>query len=305
MNSRTKVLITGGGGYLGSQLGEKLASQGVDCYLMDRSFNAYSETLFSLMQNVHRVSVDLLDQEQLQKKCKEIAPGYIFHFAASLDRSRDFATFDQIRSINLDGLLNLLEALKEVPYAGFYFASTSDVYGTRNPLPFREDMQPEPISPYSLTKLMGEQLLRTWSTLHQKPFSIYRIFLFLGRHMPPTTFFGQLIEAIEQGKEFQMTKGRQKRDYLMLSDLLRCFTELMEVEEAVGETINLCSGISISMKEMVDNLHYRIGKEFKVNHSLPYREQEIWEIRGSNEKLKCLLPHFSPEPILSGISTLI
>jgi len=301
---KKRVLITGGGGYLGSKLAERIAPSGAECFLLDRSHNATATGLASRFPNLHLVAADLTDPEGLRNGCQGIIPDRVFHFAASIDRTRDFSTFGKISDINVNGTLNLLEALADVAYESFCFAGSSEVYGTRNPLPFTEDQLPLPVSPYSLTKVMAEELIRTWSGIHRKPFTIFRIFLFMGPGMPPTTFLAQLYDAFVKKEEFRMTPGEQKRDYLLLEDLLHCIDTLSGIPEAAGETINLCSGTSFSMKDIAATVCEITGNALKVSHSLPYRENEIWNLRGSNDKLKRFLPGFEPQPFLKGIQSI-
>jgi nucleoside-diphosphate-sugar epimerase len=302
--NKSKILITGGGGYLGANMAGKLAPSGVECILFDRMFNSFSLKLSESFSNIHLIEGDINDLPGLQKVCSNIVPTHILHFAASLDRSRDFSIFDRISKINVGGTLNLLEALKDVPYEFFGFSSTSDVYGNQNPLPFHEDQLPSPVSPYSLTKLMAEDLIRTWSVLHKKSFTIFRIFLFLGPEMPPTTFIGQLHHAFLNNEEFIMTKGEQRRDYLSLDDLLECIAVVLQKENANGEIINICSGSSVSIKEIIDTVQVISGNRMRISHVLPYRDNEIWDIRGSNSKLKKMLPEFQPESILKYIQSI-
>jgi nucleoside-diphosphate-sugar epimerase len=299
-----RIFITGGGGYLGSNLAKKMAPTGVECYLFDRAFNTTSIKLSESSSNVHLMEGDLNDLQRLIKTCQDILPTHILHFAASLDRSRDFSVYNDISRVNVGGTLNLLKALEDIPYEFFGFSSTSDVYGTQNTLPFHEDQLPSPVSPYSLTKLMAEDMIRTWSVLHDKPFTIFRIFLFIGPGMPPNTFIGQLQRAFRNNTEFLMTKGEQKRDYLSLEDLLESISLVLHKKNANGEILNICSGSSVSMKEIAGSVQEISGNCLRISDILPYRENEIWEIRGSNEKLKRLLPEFQPGSVINYINSL-
>jgi nucleoside-diphosphate-sugar epimerase len=301
---KNKILITGGGGYLGSNLARKLAPTGVECFLLDKAYNTTSLKLSENFSNVHLIEGDINDLPGLTKTCNNMLPTHILHFAASLDRSRDFSIFDKMSKINVGGTLNLLDALQNVPYEFFGFSSTSDVYGKQNPLPFHEDQIPAPVSPYSLTKLMAEDLIRTWSDIHQKPFTIFRIFLFVGPEMPSTTFIGQLHQAFLKKEEFKMTKGEQRRDYLSLDDLLECIRVILQKENANGEIINICSGSSVSIKEITDTVQNISGSRIRISDELPYRDNEIWEIRGSTSKLKNILPEFQPESIIKYIQSI-
>jgi nucleoside-diphosphate-sugar epimerase len=302
--NKKKILITGGGGYLGSNLAGKMALKGAECFLFDLVFNTSSVKLSENFSDVHLIKGNLNDLQGLRKTCHDIAPTHVLHFAASLDRSRDFSIYNDISRINVGGTLNLLEALADIPYEFFGFSSTSDVYGTQNPLPFHEDQLPSPVSPYSLTKLMAEDLIRTWSDLYNKPFTIFRIFLFIGPEMPPNTFIGQLQQAYRNNTEFLMTKGEQRRDYLSLEDLLESISLVLYKKNANGEIMNICSGSSVSIKEIAGSIQEISGNRLRISDILPYRENEIWEIRGSNEKLKRLLPEFQPRSIINYINSL-
>jgi nucleoside-diphosphate-sugar epimerase len=301
---KKKILITGGGGYLGSSMALKMAPSGDDLFLLDVAFNKISINLNESFSNVQLIQGDLTKLPELKEICKDIQPTHILHFAASMDRSRSFSIFEEMSRINVSGTMNLLESLSDIPYEFFGFSSTSEVYGTKNPLPFDEDQLPSPVSPYSLTKLMAEDLIRTWSALNKKPFTIFRIFLFIGPEMPATTFFGQLQQAYVKNEEFIMTKGEQRRDYLVLDDLLESITSILRKRNANGEIINLCSGSSVSIKEITNTIKVIAGNRLRISDVLPYRQNEIWDIRGSNEKLKKLLPEFSPKSISEYIYSL-
>lgn len=303
-HKENRILITGGGGYLGSMLASRIAPSGASCLLLDRAFNPKSVHLSKEYPGVTLQEADLKDLPTLTRTCRRFQPEFVFHFAASIDRTRDFNAFDKIWEINVGGTLHLLEALLLVPYRSFVFAGTSDVYGTQNPVPFREDQDPNPLTPYAMTKLMAEKEIIRWSTSYDKPYTLGRIFLFIGPEMPPTTFTGQLTEALKAGREFLMTKGEQQRDYLFLDDLLDGLCHLSVTPGANGEVVNLCSGTSVSMKELAGLINASSGSPVRISHTLPYREQEIWEIRGSTDKLKQLFPDFNPKPLPTAIQYL-
>jgi nucleoside-diphosphate-sugar epimerase len=296
-----KVLITGGGGYLGSKLAERLAPLVSGCFLTDRKFSDFSLHLAGKYPSVKLINADITRKETIHDICRITQPDFIFHFAAFLDRTRDFNVFNEACVVNVTGTLNLLEGAIDVPYESFCFAGTAEVYGPENPLPFREDQLPLPVSPYSLTKLMAEDLIRSWSGLHGKPWTIFRIFLFWDPEMPETTFIPQLLKAYKEEREFFMTPGRQRRDWLLTGDLISYITHLAGLPGARNEIINLCSGTSVSLEEIVNHVRELSNGRLKVNASLPYRENEIWDMRGAVDKLSSLLPEIKPEPLFSGI----
>lgn len=292
-----RILITGAGGYLGSHMARKLSTQGAICFLLDRQFPATLRQIATEDSSVKLLQADITHMQEVQQACSEALPDLVFHFAARIDRNRDFSIFDELWKVNVLGTRNLLEALagsqaNQFPSSRFCYAGSSEVYGIRNQPPFSEEMIPDPVSPYSLTKLMAEELIRTWYKSMEDRFTIFRIFLFAGPAMPPTTFLGEIQQAILERQVFHMTPGEQRRDYLPLDDLLEGMVKLSEHPDAAGEIINLCSGSSISMKDLSERMVERSAGMLKVERDLPYRLNEIWEIRGSNEKLKRLVPEF-------------
>jgi nucleoside-diphosphate-sugar epimerase len=285
-----RILITGGGGYLGSKLAEVLKTTTSEICLLDISFNEIAEHLISEYPKVTKVYCDLTNKAEIEYALSNFHPDLIFHFAALLKRDRDFSHYEQLYKVNVVGSLNLLEVLSSLPYTGFYYASSSEVYGNRNQSPFREDQFPFPASPYSLTKLMAEHLISTYSQINEKPYTIFRLFNFFGPDMPRTFFLSQLEDSLMNNVPFEMTGGEQKRDFIYIDNLIGLMLKVASESKSNQEIINICSGEATSIKELAlktasqyDKLHMlRIG-------TLPYRSNEIWEMVGDNRKIYHIL----------------
>ncbi len=283
------VLITGGGGFLGSALLERSWHPDGKFYVQDLQFNEVSTRLAARKENVYLITADLTDPSALAASLHGLSFDLVFHFAALLDRNRDFGIFPRLHQVNVMGTYNLLKALQEVPYEGFFFASTSEVYGIRNQPPFRETQQPSPPSPYSLSKLMSEELIRSYSQRYGKPYTIGRIFNFFGPGMPVTTFLPELIQAWKEEKPFLMTKGGQKRDYLYIDELVYYILSLTGRVPDENLLVNICSGTSVSMKDLASHAVALSGGKLKVSYDLPYREVELWDNRGCVGELHSLV----------------
>ena len=282
-----KILITGGGGYLGSKLASKLATSDSKIYLLDRKFNDLSKRLVINQSNINLVEADLIQKEFLLNVCQQIKPDYIFHFGAILQRNRDFSLFQYLNLVNVQGTLNLLESLQEINYKGFYFSSTSEVYGSKNISPYDENMNPIPASPYSLTKLMAENLILTFSEIHNKPFTIFRIFNYFGIDMPETFFINQLIATLKRNEVFEMTAGEQIRDFVLIEDLLSIMISISSSENANKEIVNICTGHGVKLNTLAKLVAEKLNKKNLLKlGNIPYRENEVWEMVGNNDKLK-------------------
>jgi len=282
-----KILITGGGGYLGSKLAERIVNSSSLIFLCDVKFNKLAKSLCEDHKNIELIKVDLTKKEQVNEVCAKINPDFIFHFASLLNRERDFSIYSSLYEVNVKGTLNLLEALLSIPYAGFYFSSSSEVYGGKNQSPFNEEQLPSPVSPYSLTKLMSENLIQTYSVMHQKPYTILRIFNFFGPGMGENFFINQLISTLRRDEVFQMTEGEQKRDFLYIDDLINIIIAICKSKRSIGESINICSGKGIMLKELAMEIAVMNNREYLLRiGALPYRENEVWEMIGSTNKLK-------------------
>ncbi|MBP7850481.1 MAG: SDR family NAD(P)-dependent oxidoreductase [Lentimicrobiaceae bacterium] len=286
------VLITGGGGYLGTALASDLLQHGFSIVLADIQFNERAQQLAASSAQVRLEFMDLTNRSTLKDKLADFEPDYIFHLAALLDRTRDFQVFDRLYQVNVLGTYHLLEALNDVDYKAFCYASTSEVYGIKNQPPFHEDMVPDPVSPYSLTKYMAEKVVSTWSGLNEKPWITCRIFNFFGPYMPPDTFIPQLLQGLGTGQSFHMTGGEQKRDYLYIDDLV-WYMKSLAFGQLKNQVVNICSGTSVSMKEIATWVKDARPDDVDIKFDLPYRKNELWEIRGSNDLIVSNFPGYT------------
>ncbi len=274
-----RVLVTGGNGYLGTQLVEALKKEQADIFILDRA----GQTAINFYQ------VDITKRNEVEDAIQIIQPEIIFHLAASLNRERNFDRFDQTNDVNHNGTLNLLLALKDIDYRNFIFTSTSEIYGS-NRAPFHEEQIPQPASPYSLTKIYAEQLIRNFSSIYNKHFTILRLFNFFGKNMPSEFFIPQMINALQNNCTFEMTEGEQKRDFLYIDDVVQAMLLSAINEIGQNEIYNVCSGNAVSLKQLVSEINAKLNSNCEIKFgALPYRENEVWNMVGDNTKIQEVL----------------
>ena len=277
-----RILVTGGSGYLGSNLISHLIQNGceeVHSLDLEPSSNAGPKIAF------HRAN--LLDSEAISDMVRSIRPTLVYHLAANLNRSRDFSNIQKLMDVNFTGTANLLNALKDIPYENFVYTSTSEVYGGNNiTSPFKEEGDFTPASPYSLSKYCGEMALRTFSDIEGKKYIILRMFNFLGENLPIIFFPSQLKEKLLHNENFPMTMGEQVRDYLALSDVIQALL-LAGKTEQVNKVYNVCSSKGISIREMAEKAKKVMKSSSSIEFgAIPYRNNEVWNMVGDNTKIK-------------------
>ena len=290
-----KVLVTGGNGYLGKFLVKALQNEGAEVFVLD----------MNVEENSHRFKTDITDKNQVKSVVNKIQPDIVFHLAALLHRERNFDNFALVDKVNHQGTFNLLKALKDIPYKNFIFTSTSEIYGDNQP-PFNEAQLPDPVSPYSLTKVYSENLIRTFSKLYQKNYTILRLFNFYGEKMPQQFFIPQLIQALQNQDHFDMTEGEQTRDFLYVEDVVNGLILSAKNDKSKQQTFNLCSGEAVSLKTLVQTIKQQLNSNCKINFgALPYRDNEVWNMLGDNSKIKEQLSFKIKYSLSEGIKRMI
>ncbi len=290
-----KILVTGGNGYLGRQLVLALEDEGAIVYSID----------LAASRRKRHFAVDITNRGALEKILPKIKPDIIYHLAAIINRDRDFEKHDVIMQVNYFGTVNLLRALEKYPYENFIFTSTSEIYGN-NAAPFHEDQLPQPTSPYSLSKVCAENALTTFSSLYNKNYTILRLFNFFGKEMPIGFFIPQMMDAFKNGIDFKMTEGEQTRDFLYVADVIHALLLAGQNKKAVGEIFNVCSSKAITLKKLVKEVHANMDTRSKIRFgAIPYRENEIWNMLGSNKKIKQKLGFKIEHPFGKAVKALL
>lgn len=278
-----KILITGGSGYLGSFLRKELTKHQADTYVLSKDCEE---------KNNH-FNIDITNFNETYSKIQEIKPDIVFHLAADLNRNRDFSNYENMEAVNVKGTFNILKSLENL-HTHFIFTSTSEIYGN-NSSPFHENQVPNPVSPYSLTKINAENLIRTYCKNKKIEFTILRVFNFFGENMSESFFIPQMINSLKKEKDFLMTKGEQKRDFLYVKDVVNALVLTSKNKKSYGQTMNVCSGEGIELSKFAKTVNNLINSKAKiVLGAIPYRKNEVWEMIGDNSKLKALTG-FSPK----------
>lgn len=300
--SNKSILVTGANGFIGSHLLKMLENTDAIIHAIDLDFK--NATLDDSSVILHRL--DLRDQETVNRIIRQIQPAHVIHLAGNTDRSRKLEKVDEIMSANLNSTINLLTALQDINYESFVLSSTCEIYGSNNNCPINEEMEPDPVSLYSLSKLLAENYCTFITRNHNKPITILRLFNVYGEGQNDTMFIPQLIKACKEKKRFKMTGGNQTRDFVYIRDVVRAFLLATKIPDPNCNIVNIGSGKSISIRNLAVSIASRIkcGDNLDIG-ALPYRSNEIWRIEANINKAQKVLGWLPEYPIENGIDKLL
>lgn len=287
-------LVTGGAGFIGSHVVERLLSRGARVRIAD-DFSSGRRDNVPARPEVELVEGDLADPAVAAKAVAGCE--YVIHLAAipSVPRSVN----DPVRShrANVDGTLNVLMASRDAGVRRLVFAGSSSVYGDVAVLPKREDLKPHPLSPYALQKLIGEQYCQLFTSLYGLETVTTRFFNVFGpRQQADSAYSGVIslfIDAIASGRQPTVHgDGRQTRDFTYVGDVvtgvLRCF----DAPHAAGEVINVAAGGRISLLDLIATLNDLLKKQIEPVFG-PARTGDVRDSQADIEKARRVLT-FSP-----------
>ncbi|MBD3207850.1 MAG: NAD-dependent epimerase/dehydratase family protein [Candidatus Nealsonbacteria bacterium] len=248
-----KIIVTGGAGFIGSHLVDKLVEEGHQVVVIDNLSTGKKENLNSEAGFFH---LDLRDFE----KIKPVFEGkdYVFHLAALPRVPRSVEDPVTTSEINIMGTVNTFEAARQGGVKRVVFASSSSVYGDQEIFPLTEETEPEPISPYALQKLVGEKFATLFSSLYEFPIISLRYFSIFG---PRITFeseyslvIGKFLKLKKEGKPLTIYgDGEQTRAFCYVDDVVRANIKAMESEKLEGgEIINISGEESYTINKVAE-----------------------------------------------------
>lgn len=265
-----KYLITGGAGFIGSSLSDKLLSAGHDIVVVD-NFNDYydvsikEKNVSNNLSNPHYVlyRADIENMDSMQNIFKEHKFDAVIHLAAragvrpSLEKPMEYV------KTNILGTVNILECMKNNKIKKLVIASSSSVYGNCKEESFSEDLKvTEPISPYAATKSACEQICYTWHHLYGISVVALRFFTVYGPRQRPDLAINKFAKKIIKGEPIQMYgDGSTKRDYTYIDDIVSGICKSIDYNGSGYEIINLGGGEPITLKRMIQTIEQEIGKK--------------------------------------------
>jgi UDP-glucuronate 4-epimerase len=267
-------LVTGGAGFIGSHLCERLLEEGHSVICLD-NFDSYYDPNLKI-RNVEEISNkypgpftmvtgDIRNRDHLTELFKKNRIDAVFHLAARAGVRPSIVDPLLYEDVNLRGTITLLEVCKEFGMKNFIFASSSSVYGENQRVPFSEtDLDIQPISPYGATKRAGELLCYSYHHLYGIHIACLRIFTAYGPRQRPEMAIHKFTSLMDQGKEIPMYgDGSSKRDYTYIDDLIDGMMAVLQRHKGF-EIYNLGESRTTSLKELIRMIEEYLGKKAKI-----------------------------------------
>src|SRR3989338_1347891 len=262
------VLVTGGVGFIGSNLVEHLVKEGHSVRVLDNFSLGKMETLAAVKQKVDVIKGDIRDFETVKKASKGM--DVIFNQAAA---SASPMFRDHLResvAANVDAFVNLLNACRQNDVKKLIYASTSSVYGNNKP-PLREDTQLVPVNFYASTKLINEHFALLFSTQYGLETTGLRYMSIYGPHEKSKGIYANLVSqflwVMQKGEQPVIYgDGTQKREFTFVADVVQANMLAMNSKKKLSDVFNVGTGKSASLNDVVALLNKMLGKSIKPKY---------------------------------------
>lgn len=296
------ILITGGAGFIGSTLADKLLEKNNKIVVIDNFNDYYSPKLKekNIKHNLDNKNYklyrgDICDKNLLSKIFEENQIDVVVHIAASAGVRPSIENPLSYVKNNIEGTVNIVEVMKENGIKKIVFASSSSIYGNCKEEIFSEDLKvSEPISPYAASKSACEQFLYTYSKLFDIQVVALRFFTVFGPRQRPDLAIRKFIDLIKENKPIPVYgDGTTIRDYTYIDDIVDGIIGAINYNDTPYEIINLGGGAPVSLNQMIETIEKVLNKKAKIEH-LPMQLGDVNKTAADITKAKKLL-NYNPK----------
>ncbi len=290
----SKALVTGGAGFIGSNVVKLLVDEGFDVVVLDSLFSGYRKNL-EPFAHVKLVEADVRDDSAIMRAIE--GAEFVFHLAASVGNIRSIEQPVEDSDVNLLGTIRLLEAARRAGVRKIVCSSSAAIFGELRKLPIDEDHPTEPDSPYGVSKLAEEKMCLAYSRLYDLETVCLRYFNVYGINQRYDAY-GNVIpiftRQLLQGEELVIYgDGEQTRDFVNVADVANA-NLLAAKSRGVSGAFNIASGVSITINRLIDMLEEVAGIRVTATHG-PARKGEVRDSRAEISAARTALGY---EPVV-------
>src|SRR6201981_1676166 len=302
-----RILVTGGAGFIGSHLVERLLAAGHMVAILD-DFNDFYDprikhaNIAGFAKDVAVQRVALRDDASVRNLFHREKIEVIAHLAARAGVRPSIQHPQLYYDTNVTGTLHLLEAARVTGVKRFIYASSSSVYGASKIVPFSEDQHlTQTFSPYAATKIAGEFLCSTYSHLYQLRIVALRYFTVYGPRQRPDLAIHQFTRRIYSGQPIeQFGDGTTRRDYTYIDDIIQGTMAALDYDGPLYDFFNLGESQTIQLKELISAIENAVGKKAKINE-LPEQPGDMPLTYADISKARRLLGYNPPTKLKEGL----
>lgn len=306
-----KILVTGGAGFIGSHLVEKLIAEGHRVAILD-DFNDFYDpqikrgNIAAVADQITVHHTDLRDPRAVNAVFRREKCDTVIHLAARAGVRPSISQPQLYFDTNVNGTLHLLEAARTVGIERFIFASSSSVYGLTKTVPFSEELHlTQTISPYAATKMAGEFLCSTYSHLYQMRIVALRFFTVYGPRQRPDLAIHQFTRRIWNGQPIdQFGDGSTRRDYTYIDDIIQGVMASLGYEGPLFDIFNLGESETIQLKDLIAAIEGALGRKAVINQ-LPEQPGDVPLTSANISKARRLLGYQPATPLRIGLPRFI
>ena len=271
--NKIKILVTGGAGFIGNHLIERLLEEGYEVVCLDNFNDYYNPQIkrnnirpYLRERNFNLVEADIRDKNTLKKVFEKYKFQKVIHLAAQAGVRLSLKQPNLYVDVNVNGTLNLLELSKAYKIESFIFGSSSSVYGATKEIPFSEEGKLKPISPYGVSKRTGELLCSTYNHLYNLPVTILRFFTVYGPRQRPDMAIHKFTKLIDEVKEICLYgNGETSRDYTYISDIVEGIMSALN-KDFNYEIFNLGNSNPTNLSHLISLIEKNLGKSAKIKY---------------------------------------
>jgi UDP-glucose 4-epimerase len=296
-------LVTGGGGFIGSNIVEELIRRGENVKVLDNFSTGRRENIEPFLSDIELIEGDVRSYHTVGKAVEGV--DFILHQAALPSVPRSIKDPISTNEVNVVGTLNILDAVKDAGVKRVVYASSSSIYGNSEVLPKQEDMMPEPLSPYAVSKLAGEKYCQVFSRIYNLETVCLRYFNVFGPKQDPTSQYSAVIPKFIA----MMLNGRpptiygdglQSRDFTFIANVVDANLLACEASSVNGEVINIACGESSSILDLVEALNNLLNTKIVPEH-LEVRKGDVKHSLADIQKAKKLLNYYPKVSFKEGL----
>ena len=308
------ILITGGAGFIGSHLVDRLLGEGDwRIIVVDDLNDFYSPTIkrdniraHLAHKNYKLIEADIRDGAALEKAFVETNFDCLVHLAARAGVRPSLREPQLYVETNLNGTMNLLELARRHGVKQFVFGSSSSVYGVNEKVPFAED-DPifHPISPYAATKAAGELICHTYAHLYDMRIVCLRFFTVYGARQRPDLAIHKFAKLISEGKPIPVFgDGSTRRDYTYIDDVIAGVRAAIDYDQTTYEVINLGESRTVELRELIALIENELGTRAEIDRQPP-QPGDVPQTFADISKARRLLGYNPQTQIENGIERFI